>query len=195
VSFVYDQQSRRSRGFAFVYFENADDTNEAKERANGLELDERRIRVDFSITKDLVHQHQEFIWGDPLMTVHATETIMTEDMIGDMLAGTVTADHTAEEEVEEEVDGEQLKTDQIYTRWSPSPYILQWWRIRVMFSIVILLTSSLLKYEVEDILKPAIELGYCLWTIFSIVSCLKSEQCLVKIGDFYTFYDDYFWCS
>ncbi|KAF6385649.1 transformer 2 beta-like protein [Rhinolophus ferrumequinum] len=51
VSIVYDQQSRRSRGFAFVYFENVDDAKEAKERANGMELDGRRIRVDFSITK------------------------------------------------------------------------------------------------------------------------------------------------
>uniref|UniRef100_A0AAV2K4M4 Transformer-2 protein homolog beta n=1 Tax=Knipowitschia caucasica TaxID=637954 RepID=A0AAV2K4M4_KNICA len=51
VSIVYDQQSRRSRGFAFVYFENTADSKEAKERANGMELDGRRIRVDFSITK------------------------------------------------------------------------------------------------------------------------------------------------
>ncbi|KAM4820849.1 transformer-2 protein homolog beta-like isoform 1-T2 [Thomomys bottae] len=51
VSVVYDQQSGRSRGFAFVYFESVDDAKEAKERANGMELDGRRIRVDFSITK------------------------------------------------------------------------------------------------------------------------------------------------
>ncbi|KAJ8367062.1 hypothetical protein AAFF_G00333360 [Aldrovandia affinis] len=51
VSIVYDQQSRRSRGFAFVYFEAREDAKEAKERANGMELDGRRIRVDFSITK------------------------------------------------------------------------------------------------------------------------------------------------
>ncbi|XP_033990438.1 transformer-2 protein homolog beta isoform X3 [Trematomus bernacchii] len=51
VSIVCDQQSRRSRGFAFVYFENSVDAKEAKERANGMELDGRRIRVDFSITK------------------------------------------------------------------------------------------------------------------------------------------------
>lgn len=31
VSIVYDQQSRRSRGFAFVYFENTDDAKEVKE--------------------------------------------------------------------------------------------------------------------------------------------------------------------
>ncbi|KAG9262560.1 hypothetical protein AMEX_G24343 [Astyanax mexicanus] len=61
VSIVYDQQSRRSRGFAFVYFENREDSreyhsfincsNQAKERANGMELDGRRIRVDYSITQ------------------------------------------------------------------------------------------------------------------------------------------------
>ncbi|EHB13067.1 Transformer-2 protein-like protein beta [Heterocephalus glaber] len=51
VSIVYDQQSRRSRGFAFVYFENVDDAKEAKECANGMEPDGRRIRVGFSITK------------------------------------------------------------------------------------------------------------------------------------------------
>ncbi|XP_029972303.1 transformer-2 protein homolog alpha-like isoform X2 [Salarias fasciatus] len=51
VNIVYDQQSRRSRGFAFVYFENFEDSKEAKEHANGMELDGRQIRVDFSITK------------------------------------------------------------------------------------------------------------------------------------------------
>ncbi|XP_062383185.1 transformer-2 protein homolog beta-like isoform X1 [Sardina pilchardus] len=51
VSIVYDQQSRRSRGFAFVYFESREDAREAKERANGMELDGHRIRVDYSITK------------------------------------------------------------------------------------------------------------------------------------------------
>ncbi|XP_074133843.1 transformer-2 protein homolog beta-like isoform X2 [Sminthopsis crassicaudata] len=51
VSIVYDQQSRRSRGFAFVYFENVDDAKKAKESVDGIELDGRRIRVDFSITK------------------------------------------------------------------------------------------------------------------------------------------------
>ncbi|KAJ3608858.1 hypothetical protein NHX12_023388 [Muraenolepis orangiensis] len=40
VNVVYDQRTGRSRGFAF-----------AIERANGMELDGRRIRVDFSITK------------------------------------------------------------------------------------------------------------------------------------------------
>lgn len=30
VTIVYDQQSRRSRGFAFVYFENRDDAKEVK---------------------------------------------------------------------------------------------------------------------------------------------------------------------
>jgi len=51
VNVVIDQKTGRSRGFGFVYFENEDDAAEAKERANGMELDGRRIRADFSITK------------------------------------------------------------------------------------------------------------------------------------------------
>ncbi|XP_068189754.1 transformer-2 protein homolog alpha isoform X2 [Antennarius striatus] len=51
VKVVYDQRTGRSRGFAFIYFERLEDSKEAMERANGMELDGRRIRVDFSITK------------------------------------------------------------------------------------------------------------------------------------------------
>jgi len=51
VKVVMDQKTGRSRGFAFVYYEHEDDAAEAKERANGFELDGRRMRVDFSITK------------------------------------------------------------------------------------------------------------------------------------------------
>uniref|UniRef100_A0A8C5QNY2 RRM domain-containing protein n=1 Tax=Leptobrachium leishanense TaxID=445787 RepID=A0A8C5QNY2_9ANUR len=65
VSIVYDQQSRRSRGFSFVYFENVDDAKEAKERANGMELDGRRIRVDFSITKRPHTPTPEIYMGRP----------------------------------------------------------------------------------------------------------------------------------
>ncbi|XP_060606076.1 transformer-2 protein homolog beta-like isoform X3 [Ruditapes philippinarum] len=48
---VYDRQSGRSRGFAFVYYRNIDDSIEAKDRCSGLEIDGRRIRVDYSITR------------------------------------------------------------------------------------------------------------------------------------------------
>ncbi|XP_051948452.1 transformer-2 protein homolog alpha-like isoform X1 [Xyrauchen texanus] len=51
VNVVYDQRTGRSRGFSFVYFERISDAKEAMERANGMELDGRRIRVDYSITK------------------------------------------------------------------------------------------------------------------------------------------------
>ncbi|XP_047570696.1 transformer-2 protein homolog alpha-like [Lutra lutra] len=51
VNMVYDQRTGQSQGFAFVYFERIDDSKEAMERANGMELDSRRIRVDYSITK------------------------------------------------------------------------------------------------------------------------------------------------
>jgi len=51
INVVIDQKTSRSRGFGFVYFENEESASEAKERANGMEVDGRRIRVDFSITK------------------------------------------------------------------------------------------------------------------------------------------------
>jgi transformer-2 protein len=51
VQIVYDAQSGRSRGFAFVYYEDRNDAQLAKERCNGIEIDGRKIRVDFSITQ------------------------------------------------------------------------------------------------------------------------------------------------
>ena len=39
VSIVYDQQSRRSRGFAFVYFENVDDAKEAKDEWSLMDVE------------------------------------------------------------------------------------------------------------------------------------------------------------
>uniref|UniRef100_A0A8C5VQ32 Transformer-2 protein homolog alpha n=1 Tax=Microcebus murinus TaxID=30608 RepID=A0A8C5VQ32_MICMU len=51
VNVVYDQRTGRSQGFAFMYFERIEDSKEAMERANGMELDGGRIRVDYSFTK------------------------------------------------------------------------------------------------------------------------------------------------
>ncbi|XP_022787313.1 transformer-2 protein homolog beta-like isoform X2 [Stylophora pistillata] len=51
IQIVYDRQTGRSRGFGFVYYESSDDAREAKQSTNGLEIDSRRIRVDYSITK------------------------------------------------------------------------------------------------------------------------------------------------
>lgn len=48
---VLDGHSGRSRGFAFIYYEAMEDASEAREALNGMELDGRKIRVDFSITK------------------------------------------------------------------------------------------------------------------------------------------------
>ncbi|XP_067650251.1 transformer-2 protein homolog beta-like isoform X1 [Haliotis asinina] len=51
VQVVYDRQSGRSRGFSFVYFKSVNDAIEAKDRCTGMEIDGRRIRVDYSITE------------------------------------------------------------------------------------------------------------------------------------------------
>nr|XP_045615768.1 transformer-2 protein homolog alpha-like isoform X4 [Procambarus clarkii] len=51
VQVVLDSKTGKSRGFAFVYFESIKDAAEAKDECSGMEIDGRRIRVDFSITK------------------------------------------------------------------------------------------------------------------------------------------------
>ncbi|KAK7062933.1 transformer 2 beta [Halocaridina rubra] len=51
VQVVLDSKSGKSRGFAFVYFESMKDAADAKDECSGMEIDGRRIRVDFSITK------------------------------------------------------------------------------------------------------------------------------------------------
>ncbi|XP_026276808.1 transformer-2 protein homolog alpha isoform X1 [Frankliniella occidentalis] len=51
VQVVIDAKTGRSRGFSFVYFESHEDAKAAKEQCSGMEIDGRRIRVDFSITQ------------------------------------------------------------------------------------------------------------------------------------------------
>lgn len=51
VQVVLDGKTGRSRGFAFVYFEAVDDAKAAKDAMCDTEIDGRRIRVDYSITK------------------------------------------------------------------------------------------------------------------------------------------------
>jgi len=51
VVIVVDAQTGRSRGFSFVYFESMEDAKVAKEQCTGMEIDGRRIRVDYSITQ------------------------------------------------------------------------------------------------------------------------------------------------
>lgn len=72
INVVYDQRTGRSRGFAFVYFENVEDSKEAKERANGMELDGRRIRVDYSITKRPHTPTPGIYMGRPTTRVHSS---------------------------------------------------------------------------------------------------------------------------
>merc|ERR1712107_140312 len=48
---VLDGHSGRSRGFASIYYENIEDATEARNVMSGKEMDGRKIRVDYSITK------------------------------------------------------------------------------------------------------------------------------------------------
>jgi len=50
VNVVVDGPSRRSRGFAFIYFENVADAEKARDAMNGAKIDGFTIRVVFSIT-------------------------------------------------------------------------------------------------------------------------------------------------
>ncbi|XP_066460827.1 cold-inducible RNA-binding protein B-like isoform X5 [Eleutherodactylus coqui] len=43
---VKDRETRRSRGFGFITFENADDAKDAMQAMNGKSVDGRQIRVD-----------------------------------------------------------------------------------------------------------------------------------------------------
>eukprot|EP00099_Drosophila_melanogaster_P013862 NP_476764.1 transformer 2, isoform A [Drosophila melanogaster] len=51
IQMVIDAQTQRSRGFCFIYFEKLSDARAAKDSCSGIEVDGRRIRVDFSITQ------------------------------------------------------------------------------------------------------------------------------------------------
>ncbi|TPP62342.1 Transformer-2 protein like protein alpha [Fasciola gigantica] len=51
IQIVYDSLTGRSRGFAFVYFQNMEDARTARAAcADGLELHDRVLRVDYSMT-------------------------------------------------------------------------------------------------------------------------------------------------
>ena len=51
VSVVYDAKTGRSRGFAFVYYKYSEHASLARSECNGILIDEKRIRVDYSITQ------------------------------------------------------------------------------------------------------------------------------------------------
>ncbi|CAO3581891.1 unnamed protein product [Absidia cylindrospora] len=50
VTVVYDHRAKRSRGFGFVNFVNQEDATRARDETNGVDLDGRKVRVDFSVT-------------------------------------------------------------------------------------------------------------------------------------------------
>jgi len=50
VQVVLDGPTKRSRGFAFIYFEQVEDAEKARDAMNGTEISGFKIRVDFSIT-------------------------------------------------------------------------------------------------------------------------------------------------
>lgn len=105
MSIVYDQQSRHSRGFSFVYLENVNDAKEAKGRVSGIELDGDSIRVYLSLTKRAHTPARNLHGGSYLWQLTPLSLLTTEDMIEAVMVGTIKAYRIKEEE-----DGELLKT-------------------------------------------------------------------------------------
>ncbi|KAJ3477359.1 hypothetical protein NLJ89_g12421 [Agrocybe chaxingu] len=50
VTIVYDQRSDRSRGFGFIKMGSVEEATKCVQELNGIELNGRRIRVDYSVT-------------------------------------------------------------------------------------------------------------------------------------------------
>ncbi|KAJ7067926.1 hypothetical protein C8F01DRAFT_1207627 [Mycena amicta] len=50
VTIVYDQRSDRSRGFGFIKMSTVEEATRCIQELNGIELNGRRIRVDYSVT-------------------------------------------------------------------------------------------------------------------------------------------------
>ncbi|XP_013074063.1 transformer-2 protein homolog beta-like isoform X2 [Biomphalaria glabrata] len=50
ICIIYDRQSGHSKGYGFVYFKSTSDAVEARKGTQGLVLDRRPIRVDYSFT-------------------------------------------------------------------------------------------------------------------------------------------------
>nr|CBJ17284.1 transformer-2 [Anastrepha aff. fraterculus 4 LS-2007]CBJ17290.1 transformer-2 [Anastrepha amita] len=51
IQVVIDAQTGRSRGFCFIYYQDIADAKAAKDACSGMEIDDRRIRVDYSTTQ------------------------------------------------------------------------------------------------------------------------------------------------
>ncbi|BFY97368.1 hypothetical protein BsWGS_00407 [Bradybaena similaris] len=50
ICIIYDRQTGQSKGYGFVYFKSTSDATEARRNTQGLVLDRRPIRVDYSLT-------------------------------------------------------------------------------------------------------------------------------------------------
>nr|XP_020469731.1 transformer-2 protein homolog alpha-like isoform X2 [Monopterus albus] len=136
VNVVYDQQSRRSRGFAFVYFENSADSKEAKERANGMELDGRRIRVDFSITKRAHTPTPGIYMGRPTYGGSGSGSGSSSGGSGSGSSRRVSKDYDRgydrgyDRSYDREYDRYEDREYRSYRRRSPSPYYSRGYRSR-----------------------------------------------------------------
>ncbi|KAI8388131.1 uncharacterized protein BYT42DRAFT_642398 [Radiomyces spectabilis] len=75
VTIVYDHRSNRSRGFGFINYSNVEEATRAREATDGLEIDDRNIRVDYSVT----HRPHTPTPADVADPVHPTDVEDTTD--------------------------------------------------------------------------------------------------------------------
>lgn len=47
---VIDAKTKKSRGFCFIYYKNSRDAKQAKENCDGMVIDDKKVRVDYSNT-------------------------------------------------------------------------------------------------------------------------------------------------
>nr|CAD7454875.1 unnamed protein product [Timema tahoe] len=88
VQVVIDAKTGRSRGFSFVYFESSEDAKVAKEQCTGMEIDGRRIRVDFSITQRAHTPTPGIYMGKPtycrkVYCIHACQKVVGAAVAGE----------------------------------------------------------------------------------------------------------------
>lgn len=51
VKMIPDAKTGRSRGYGFVYFKNGEDAKHAMEQCAGMEIDNKRVRVEYSLSQ------------------------------------------------------------------------------------------------------------------------------------------------
>ncbi|CAF3702093.1 unnamed protein product [Adineta steineri] len=75
VQIVIDRKTQKSRGFGFIYFDDVQNATRAKEALSDLELDGRRVRIDYSTTNGAHDPTPGIYMGDRNVGLNRSSTI------------------------------------------------------------------------------------------------------------------------